>query len=85
MSYSIEIKASAERELEAIPEQFREKIGEAILALEEDPRPIQSIKLKGGNGFRLRVGNYRVLYTLNHEDLKVWIYAIGDRKEVYRQ
>lgn len=44
MSYSIEIKASAERELEAIPEQFREKIGEAILALEEDPRPIQSIK-----------------------------------------
>lgn len=85
MSYSVLFKRSAERELARFQEPIRIRILSAIGGLRQDPRPIGSIKLKGSkNAYRIRVGNYRVLYTIEDEIRIVLIEQVGDRKDVYR-
>ena len=84
MSYQILIKHSAEKELSTLPVNLRERIIHRLLALEENPRPSGIKKLQGEDGYRLRVSDYRVLYTINDPNQIVTIYAIGHRREVYR-
>jgi len=57
----------------------------AILALRANPLPSGIKKLKNMDGYRLRVGAYRVLYTVNEKEKLLEIYAIGHRKDVYRK
>ena len=84
MSYQVLLKRSAEKELDALPASVRERIVARLLDLEENPRPVGVSKLQGQTSYRLRVGNYRVLYTIEDTDRLVTIYAIGHRREVYR-
>ena len=84
MAYTILVKRSAEKELDAFPTPTRERIAERLLALEGNPRPFGVKKLRGQAGYRLRVGDYRILFTMDDPARSVTIYAIGHRRQVYR-
>jgi mRNA interferase RelE/StbE len=85
MNYTIQYKRSASEELLALPETQARKILSSINRLAEEPRPHGSKKLKGSNNvYRLRIGNYRVIYTITDQILIVTIIKIGHRKSVYR-
>ncbi len=64
MAYRVELRRSAQRELDALPVSYRDRVSEVIELLCENPRPSGVKKLKGNLGWRLRVGEYRVLYTI---------------------
>ncbi len=86
-SYRLLIKKSATRELEAIAgKKDRERITQRILALAENPRPPGVEKLSGtSEKYRVRQGDFRILYEIQDDVLTVYIVRIGDRKEVYRK
>jgi mRNA interferase RelE/StbE len=83
--YKIEIKRSATKELEKIPKQDRDRIIQRILSLAADPRPPQSTKLSGEEKYRIRQGNYRVLYQIYDEVVTIVVVRIAHRREVYKR
>ena len=86
MPYAILIKASAAKELDAIDSKaMRLRIVELIQSLATDPRPSACKKLAGRDGtFRVRAGDYRVVYTVNDREIVVTVIKIGHRREIYR-
>ena len=83
--YSIRIKKSACKELEAVATKAdRRRITERIQALADNPRPAGSQKLSGRERYRLRQGHYRILYTIESSVLIIHVIKIGHRKDVYR-
>lgn len=84
MKYSLFILPRAQRELASLDAQEREKVRKAILGLQENPRLAQSRKLAGRDGWRMRVGSYRVIYEINDSVRSVTILNVGHRREVYR-
>lgn len=83
-SYSVFIKPSAAKELGRVPLKDRRRLARRIAALANDPRPPGCEKLAGEDAYRLRQGNYRMLYTIEDEILTVIVIRVGDRKDVYR-
>lgn len=84
-SYDIEITRTAEKQLAKLPREDQRRVVRAVLALREDPRPRGSRKLSGYDDvFRLRVGHYRVIYSVSDETLIVLVLKIGRRGDVYR-
>ena len=85
-SYRVFIKPSAAREIESVGQkQDRERIVTRIRSLARDPRPFGSEKLSGKEDlYRLRVGRYRVVYSVGDAELVVLIVRVGHRKNVYR-
>ena len=84
MTYQVIIKHSAEKELDALQTTLHERMVKRLLALEENPRPTGSKKLQGQESYRLRVGDYRVLYAIDDKNKQVIVLAVGHRREVYR-
>jgi mRNA interferase RelE/StbE len=84
MSYTVQLKRSAEKELGALPWEVHQKIIKRLLSLEGNPRPYGAKKLGLGEGFRLRVGDYRILYTIDDDSQKIEVSAVGHRREIYR-
>ena len=84
-SYRIEIKRSAVKELEAVPAKDRRRMTTKIQALAGNPRPAGCEKLSGHDKYRIRQGNYRILYTIEDDVLVVTVIKIGDRRDVYRE
>lgn len=84
MVYQVVISRSAEKELDALPIKLRNRITEKLLSLEENPRPFGIKKLQGQDGYRVRVGEYRISIVIDDTTKVVTIYAIGHRREVYR-
>lgn len=84
MTYQVLIKRSAEKALDDLPERIRARITTRLLNLEENPRPYRSKKLLGQNAYRIQVGEYRVLYTIDDSDKLVTIMDVGHRRDVYR-
>ena len=84
-SYNIEIKRSAAKELAALPKPDRLRIITRIQALARDPRPEGCQKLSGLERYRVRQGDYRILYEINDDVLIVMVVRIGHRKDVYRR
>lgn len=84
MSYAVRIKRSAAKEVARIPQRDRRRIGQAIDRLGE--HPFEGIPLKGGlRGLRrVRVGGYRIVYSVLDESLVVLVVSIAHRREVYR-
>lgn len=82
--YSIFLKASAAKELEAIPKRDLQRIIERIAGLADDPRPTGSEKLSGQDRYRIRQGNYRIIYSIQDLELTIWVVKVGHRREVYR-
>jgi len=83
MNYNLEILRRAQKELADLPKETYPKICDAVQGLEKDPRPSCCLKLKGREGWRIRVGNYRVLYTIDDQQQIITIFHIGHRRDVY--
>lgn len=84
MPYQVLLKRSAEKELDALPASIHKRVVARLLDLEGNPRPAGVTKLQGQASYRLRVGDYRVLYTIDDAGRLVTVYAVGHRREVYR-
>lgn len=86
-SYKVRIKRSAAKELEDVPgKKDRERIVKRIEALASNPRPSGVEKLSGiGEKYRVRQGNFRIVYEIEDEVLVVTVIRIADRKDVYRK
>ena len=84
MSYRVFLKRSAERELDALPERVYDRLMQRILALGKNPRPRGTKKLTTEDGYRIRVGDYRILYRVDDARREVFIAAVAHRREVYR-
>ena len=82
--YSIFFKESARKELETIPKRDLQRIMERVAGLSDDPRPHGSEKLSGQERYRIRQGNYRIVYSIQDIGLTVWVVKIGHRREVCR-
>ena len=83
-SYDVYIKASAEREMDSLPQKVFRRVTDAILSLETSPRRRGCKKLRGRRAYRMRVGDYRVLYTVDDSLHRVDVVAVGHRRDVYR-
>ena len=83
-SYKLLIKPSAAKELEALLPKDRKRIASKIQHLASEPRPASTEKVSGQEKYRLRQGNYRVLYSIDDAHLAVVIVKIGHRRGVYR-
>ncbi|NJO24574.1 MAG: type II toxin-antitoxin system RelE/ParE family toxin [Bacteroidia bacterium] len=81
--YKVVIERYAEKQLAKIPPPDFNRIAKAISALSENPRPHGYKKLKGRPGYRVRIGNYRVIYAIQDNILTVFVIDIGDRKDIY--
>lgn len=85
MTYRIELRPAAVRALKRIDHQDRGRIRGAIALLGEDPRPPGAKALQGRPGFRVRVGDYRIVYTIEDQVLLVVVVTLGHRRDVYEQ
>ena len=84
MRYEVQIVQAAERDMDRLPSTVHARISRRILSLGDNPRPRGTKKLSGREEYRLRVGDYRVLYTVDDTNSIVLIFAVGHRREVYR-
>ena len=84
MSYALGILPRAQRELGALPTENYQRLREAIFALADEPRPQSSRKLTGRKGWRLRIGDYRMLYDIDDTKQTITIVHVGHRRDVYR-
>lgn len=84
-SFKVLIKPSAVKELEAISrKKDRQRIAGRIAQLGEDPRPEGCQKLSGYDRYRIRQGNYRIVYSIEDDRLIVFVVKVGHRRDVYR-
>ena len=82
--YRILIKPSAVREIDALPKKERQRIARRIQSLSDQPRPQGCEKLSGEDKYRIRQGDYRIVYSISDQDLTVIVVKVGHRREVYR-
>ncbi|MEY4997744.1 MAG: hypothetical protein RLY59_1148 [Actinomycetota bacterium] len=85
MTYRIELRPAAVRALGKIDHQDRNRIRGAIALLAENPRPPGARALQGRPGFRVRVGDYRILYIIDDNVLLVVVVTLGHRRNVYQR
>ncbi len=85
MSYTVIIKKTAQKQILGLPKIYFEKVKNAILALEKIARPAGCTKLTGTtNIYRIRVGPYRIVYSIEDKVLEIFVFDVDDRKDVYR-
>ena len=82
-TYRIEMRPAAVRALRKLDPTLRPRIQGAIALLADDPRPPASRPLRGRPGCRVRVGDYRIIYTISDDVLLIVVVALGHRREVY--
>lgn len=83
-SYRIVFKKSVAKDLRQIPNKDVERILQRIDSLANDPRPVGVEKLSGDDKFRIRQGNYRILYAIDDDVITVTIVKVGHRRDIYR-
>ncbi|MEE9201997.1 MAG: type II toxin-antitoxin system RelE/ParE family toxin [Dehalococcoidia bacterium] len=84
MSYQLLILRRAQRELASLPAPEYERVKEAVRKLAGEPRPPGCRKLAGREGWRIRVGDYRVIYEVNDQERTMVVLHVGHRRDVYR-
>lgn len=82
--YEILFKESVYKDFRKIPKKDLQKILSKIKKLGTDPRPAGGEKLTGQDLYRVRQGNYRILYSIQDKQLTVWVIKVGHRKDIYR-
>jgi len=82
--YIIILSKKAQKVLDGLSDYIAEPVFKSIAALEENPRPVGCKKLKGRDAYRIRSGNYRIIYEIIDEQLIINVVAVGHRKDVYR-
>jgi mRNA interferase RelE/StbE len=86
LAYRIEISPAAERQIRKLDRSVRRRIFQKLETLKAGPHPPGSEKLSGNDGFyRVRVGDYRIIYDIQDEITTVVVLKVGHRKEIYRQ
>lgn len=84
MSYSISIPRRVQKKLANLSDESFVRIRDSLRSLTHDPRPAGCKKLKGREGWRVRVGDYRVIYEINDEQQSIIILDIGHRRDIYQ-
>ena len=85
MSYEIEVAPQAARQFKKLPRDAQERVGRCIDGLGADPRPPGCEKISGhANLYRVRAGDYRVVYQIHDDRLVVIVILVGDRRDIYR-
>ena len=84
MNYDIRMSTKAERNLRKIQKSDAKKIADEIDKLAEDPRPRWTKKLHSLPGLRIDIGDFRIIYTVDDTNKKIWILNVGYRKDIYR-
>ena len=84
MNYKIYIERSAQKALSKIPTRDQNRIIESIQNLSDNPRPSNTKKLTGKSAWRIRIGNYRVIYEIVDDRLIIIVISIGHRKDIYK-
>lgn len=82
--YSVLIQPSAQKEIERLPKVAQSKVLKALVALTDNPRPMSCRKLVGADAWRVRVGEYRIVYWIEDNVLSVEVVKVAHRKDVYR-
>ena len=82
--YRIKIIPAAQKDLDYFPSKQFRQITTAITKLSLNPRPPGNLKLTNEEGYRIRVGKYRILYRIDDHSKEIYIYRIKHRKDVYR-
>lgn len=83
--YELVVRPSVQKDVESIPKRDLERILARIESLRDDPRPVGSVKLSGLEYYRIRQGNYRIVYEVEDRRLIVAIIKVGHRRDVYRK
>ena len=84
VAYKLFFKKSVQKDFGSIPKKDLKRILSRIESLSEDPRPKGCEKLTGQERYRLRQGRYRILYSIQDDELTVWVVKVGHRKDIYR-
>lgn len=82
--YRVEIKRSAAKEIEQLPRKDMKALLDTIGSLSDNPRPHGSKKLSAQEKYRIRCGDYRILYAIEDAVLIIYVVKVGHRKDVYR-
>ena len=82
--YTVLLTTKAQKQLDKLSDVVAKPLFEAIRRLAENPRPLGSIKLKGRDGYRIRVGNFRIIYDIYDKELLIDIITLGHRKDIYK-
>lgn len=80
----IQLSSKAQKELDKIDDKTAFRISQKIYQLEINPYGLDCQKLAGGKGYRIRVGDYRIVYTFDKDKQTITIIKIGHRREIYR-
>jgi mRNA interferase RelE/StbE len=83
MPYLIQIRKSAQKQLDKLSDDVADELLDAIENLAANPRPSGCKKLKGREGYRIRKGDYRIIYNIIDNVLTIDIIAVGHRREIY--
>ena len=84
MKYQVILPKSVQKELDRLPDEIANRILARLSALETNPRPSDVKKLRGRDAWRIRVGDYRVIYEIHDRDSQIIGITVGHRREVYR-
>lgn len=84
MNYRVFIVASAQRMMETLPDRDYRAVRDAIIRLRDDPRPPGCVKLSGREGWRIRQGDYRIIYEIDDQAMQLTVLSVRHRREAYR-
>ena len=84
-AYKIYFKKSVLKDIKSIPDKDLRRIMKRIESLSKNPRPSGHEKLSDQDLYRIRQGNYRIVYSIKDNILTVWIIKIGHRRDIYRK
>ena len=85
MAYAVYLRSAAERDRRRLQDPIRQRINQHLLHLESEPRPLGVEKLVGRpNSWRIRVGDYRILYEIDDANQRVTVFRLAHRRDVYR-
>jgi mRNA interferase RelE/StbE len=85
-TYRIALRAGVEKQIAALDKPVRRRVADSIDALATDPRPAGAVALQGVSGIlRIRVSDYRIVYSVNDSELIVLVIDVGHRREIYRR
>jgi len=84
MNYTITLKKAASKALANLPNNDYQRVRNLIGELAKNPRPTGCLKLTGRDGWRIRIGVYRVIYQIDDQEKKVVVLDLGHRRDIYR-
>lgn len=84
MTFQVEFRRSAEKDIANLRGEVQRRVAKALREIKEDPFSFGIKKLKGGSGYRRRVGDYRIVYTVIQKTRRIIVERIGHRKDIYK-